>query len=72
MMAMTQFLPGTGRGTARHRRVVGGLRKFLEILANPSTSLRLCWSEIVSPGHDLGLPGAVQSSNTLPVPGRIA
>ena len=41
MMAMTQFLPGTGRGTARHRRVVEGLRKFLEILANPSTSLQL-------------------------------
>src|SRR5688572_22463556 len=29
--------------------------------------LRMCWGEIVSPGHDLGLPGAVQSPNTLPM-----
>jgi hypothetical protein len=34
---------------------------------SPSTAFHACWSEIVSPGHDLGLPGAVQSSNTLPI-----
>ena len=26
----------------------------------------MCSSEIVSPGHDLGLPGASQNSNTFP------
>jgi uncharacterized protein (DUF983 family) len=33
--------------------------------------LRMCCGEIVSPGHDLGSPGAIQSLDTLPVPGRI-
>ena len=50
-----------GRGTAQ--RAVEGLRTA----PCPSTMLRMCWSEVVSPGHDLGLPGAVQRSNTLPI-----
>ncbi|MEA3037666.1 MAG: hypothetical protein QOE79_179 [Sphingomonadales bacterium] len=29
--------------------------------------IRMCWSEIASPGRDLGLPGVVQGSNTLPM-----
>src|SRR6476620_8791646 len=49
-----------GRGTARS--AVEGLGTA----RGPSTMLRMCWCEIVPPGHDLGLPGAVQSSNTLP------
>jgi hypothetical protein len=65
----TKILPGTGRGTARGAR--GGGAEVAETL-DPSTMLRMCGSEIVSPGHDLGLPGAIQSSNTLPVPGRIS
>gem|GEM_PF-5230243 len=56
------------RPAERPRAVNNGLPacSHIPLQVRPSTRLRLCWSKIVSPGHDLGLPGAIQSSNTLP------
>ena len=53
----------------RRAWVAGAGPRHARCARDPSTTpLRVaCWSEIVSPGHDLGLPGAAQSSDTLPI-----
>jgi len=67
-----KILPTCGeRDRATKSRGGGGYPPLNPLWPAPSTKpLRaLRWGEIVSPGHDLGSPGANQSPNALPVNG---